>query len=84
MLFATIDSTLTSPAAAAFGYEDYFRQQIDAKKQDHTYRVFKRVDRKGADFPLAREMTTGKDITVWCSNDYLGMSWHPNVQASVM
>ena len=56
----------------------------DAKKRDHSYRVFKKVSRKASQFPVAQEVGLGEDITVWCSNDYLGMSWHPTVQAAVM
>ncbi|XP_052678690.1 5-aminolevulinate synthase, erythroid-specific, mitochondrial-like isoform X4 [Crassostrea angulata] len=68
-----------------FDYEDFFGAQIDRKKSDHTYRVFKKVMRRGREFPYAEDHSTGKkrDITVWCSNDYLGMSWHPKVMNAV-
>ena len=64
-----------------FNYEDFFENQIEKKKSDHTYRVFKKVMRRGNEFPYAVDYSSGKkrDITVWCSNDYLGMSWHPKV-----
>lgn len=55
------------------------------KKQDHSYRVFKRVLRDAENFPKAHEYSWGeKPITVWCSNDYLGMSAHPRVKEAVM
>lgn len=68
-----------------FDYEGYFASQLQKKKEDHTYRVFKNVMRDATSFPKAFDMSTGKkkDITVWCSNDYLGMSWHPKVQEAV-
>lgn len=67
-----------------FPYEDFFHEQISKKKQDHSYRVFKRVLRDAASFPLAKEYSWGeKDITVWCSNDYLGMSAHPQVKDAI-
>lgn len=67
-----------------FDYEQFFGDQINKKKQDHTYRVFKKVMRKATEFPLAEEHSGMKrDITVWCSNDYLGMSWHPKVTQAV-
>lgn len=56
------------------------------KKQEHSYRVFKKVNRlAGAgQFPKAMEYSAGeKPITVWCSNDYLGMSSHPDVIQAV-
>ena len=48
-------------------------------------RICFQVSRLGPEFPLAEEHTgSKKKITVFCSNDYLGMSWHPKVQAAVM
>ena len=76
---------LAPSSANVFNYESFFNEQIENKKRDHTYRVFRKVSRKANDFPRAEEFTGGrKDITVWCSNDYLGMSWHPQVQESVL
>eukprot|EP00095_Tigriopus_kingsejongensis_P002602 maker-scaffold632_size121914-snap-gene-0.22 protein:Tk02602 transcript:maker-scaffold632_size121914-snap-gene-0.22-mRNA-1 annotation:"5-aminolevulinate mitochondrial" len=68
----------------AFEYEGYFANQILKKKLDHSYRVFKKVIRSAENFPAAREFSWGeRPITVWCSNDYLGMSAHPKVKAAV-
>lgn len=73
------------PASSIFNYERFFKGEIDKKKADHTYRIFKKVSRRASEFPVAEEHTKGtKEITVWCSNDYLGMSWHPAVQAAVV
>lgn len=68
-----------------FDYEKFFEEEIEKKKEDHSYRVFKKVLRKGNKFPWAEEYSNidKKDITVWCSNDYVGMSWHPLVTNSV-
>ena len=67
-----------------FDYEGFFEAQILKKKLDHSYRVFKKVNRSGASFPTAKEYTWGeKEINVWCSNDYLGMSAHPKVTGAV-
>lgn len=49
---------------------------------DNTYRIFKRVNRLAETFPHAKDYSdslAGKDVSVWCSNDYLGMSRHPEV-----
>lgn len=67
-----------------FQYESFFEEQIQKKKMDHSYRIFKKVNRSAQDFPAAREFSWGpKEITVWCSNDYLGMSAHPAVKEAV-
>ena len=48
------------------------------------FRVFKRVNRSAAEFPAASEFSWGETkINVWCSNDYLGMSRHPEVRKAV-
>ena len=65
-----------------FDYDEHFTEMIQRKKTDHTYRVFRKVNRKASDFPKAYDYTyqeKPKDITVWCSNDYLGMSRHDSV-----
>ena len=65
---------------AHFPYEEFFHEQIMRKKKDHSYRIFKKVNRLAESFPGALEYSCGKKpITVWCSNDYLGMSRHPMV-----
>ena len=63
--------------------------EVERKKQDHTYRIFKKVNRKAESFPYAQEYSSneafdGQSISVWCSNDYLGMSRHPKVTEAVM
>ena len=58
-----------------FNYESFFDQQIQKKKMDHSYRVFKKVSRDAANFPAAREFSWGKkEITV---RKILGsLLWH--------
>ncbi|BFG05463.1 5-aminolevulinate synthase erythroid-specific mitochondrial [Drosophila madeirensis] len=74
-------------ARDTFPYEKFFNDQIMKKKRDHSYRVFKKVNRLAGDglFPHALEYSdrTERPITVWCSNDYLGMSAHPSVKRAV-
>nr|XP_012422912.1 PREDICTED: 5-aminolevulinate synthase, erythroid-specific, mitochondrial isoform X3 [Odobenus rosmarus divergens] len=66
-----------------FGYDQFFRHKIMEKKQDHTYRVFKTINRWADAYPFAQHFSeasmASKDVSVWCSNDYLGMSRHPRV-----
>nr|AAD20807.1 5-aminolevulinate synthase [Glycera dibranchiata] len=68
-----------------FDYESFYEKKIQEKKDDNSYRIFKKVARLGPSFPRAVEHTgEKKNITVWCSNDYLGMSWNPKVQEAVV
>lgn len=72
-------------AGGQFQYEKFFREQILKKKADHTYRVFKKVARDANNFPFAKEFSENeKDIKVWCSNDYMGITTHPEVKKAIM
>lgn len=62
-------------------YEQKLSDALDAVKKEGRYRVFADLKRRRGSFPKA-EVIKGqeaKPITVWCSNDYLGMGQHPNV-----
>nr|CAH8839686.1 unnamed protein product [Trichobilharzia regenti] len=67
---------------SGFEYNEFFASEVEKKKKDSTYRVFRRILRDAAEFPFADDYSTGvkRRVAVWCSNDYLGMSWHPKVQ----
>ncbi|XP_057701306.1 5-aminolevulinate synthase, nonspecific, mitochondrial [Corythoichthys intestinalis] len=71
-----------------FHYDEFFEKKIEEKKSDHTYRVFKTVNRLANEFPMADDFTGSleekREVSVWCSNDYLGMSRHPRVVQSIM
>ncbi|XP_077845256.1 5-aminolevulinate synthase, erythroid-specific, mitochondrial isoform X5 [Macaca mulatta] len=71
------------PGNYVFSYDQFFRDKIMEKKQDHTYRVFKTVNRWADAYPFAQHLSeasvASKDVSIWCSNDYLGMSRHPQV-----
>ncbi|GEO39078.1 5-aminolevulinate synthase [Skermanella aerolata] len=58
-------------------YEAFFRTQIDNLKREGRYRVFADLERRAGNFPKAKhyDSVTGEvqEVTVWCSNDYLGM-----------
>ena len=62
-------------------FDQIFRDQIDTLKSEGNYRTFAELERKRGEFPRASNHKDGQitDITVWCSNDYLGMGQHPDV-----
>ena len=66
-------------------YEAVLGHHIDSLKSEGRYRVFADVRRKRGSFPGAEQVTqTGaRPITVWCSNDYLGMGQHPAVLSAM-
>lgn len=65
--------------SASMNYESFFADHIKELKDEGRYRVFVDLERKAGDFPRAKNYRDGKvhDVTVWCSNDYLGMGQNP-------
>lgn len=66
-------------------YEAYFAERLDTLKREGNYRVFADLERKVGAFPVAANHAGGdvRDITIWCSNDYLGMGMHPDVRGAM-
>ena len=62
-------------------YQSFFRSAVDELKQERRYRVFADLERVAGRFPAAiwHRPEGKREITVWCSNDYLGMGQHPAV-----
>ena len=65
------------------GYDFYFERALRSIKQEGRYRVFHDMERMVGDFPNAHSHLTGGQVTVWCSNDYLGMGQHPKVHSAM-
>jgi 5-aminolevulinate synthase len=66
-------------ASASEWCDAFFAERLDALKGEGRYRVFAELERKAGAFPQAVEHRIGANVTVWCSNDYLGMGQHPAV-----
>jgi 5-aminolevulinate synthase len=66
-------------------YEKFFADRISALRTEGNYRVFADLERKAGAFPRATSHTeSGADeVTVWCSNDYLGMGQNQVVRAAM-
>ncbi len=62
-------------------YESIFAAAIAALHDEKRYRIFADIERIAGRFPKAIFRSSGapREITVWCSNDYLGMGQHPAV-----
>jgi 5-aminolevulinate synthase len=64
-------------------FDNFFRTRVDALHAEGRYRVFADLERRCGRFPRAFDHRIGAEVTVWCSNDYLGMGQHPAVLAAM-
>jgi len=64
-------------------FDDFFKARVDALHSEGRYRVFADLERRCGNFPRAFDHRIGAEVTVWCSNDYLGMGQHPAVLAAM-
>jgi 5-aminolevulinate synthase len=71
--------------SAPFDYHGAFSAVTETLKAENRYRVFTEIARDHARFPRAIWHTPegAREVTVWCSNDYLGMGRHPDVIAAM-
>jgi 5-aminolevulinate synthase len=65
-------------------YNKLFENHLEVLHQEGRYRVFANLKRRRGEYPVADHFgAERREIAVWCSNDYLGMSQHPAVTAAM-
>src|SRR5262245_36024492 len=66
-------------------YRTAFAKALKALRDEGRYRLFADIRRNRGQFPSAQHFGQGgaRPITVWCSNDYLGMGQNPAVLAAM-
>ncbi len=86
--FSLVQNTDVSPqgasavATARSFYDSFFELRLQELHREGRYRIFADLERQVGRFPKAlMRMADGseRDVTLWCSNDYLGMGHHPKV-----
>ncbi|MFT6546542.1 MAG: 5-aminolevulinate synthase [Bacteriovoracaceae bacterium] len=62
-------------------YKKFFSDELLSLKSQGLYRKFRAINRNKTSFPKATERFEGqeREVEVWCSNDYLNLSQHPEV-----
>ncbi|CDK27515.1 unnamed protein product [Kuraishia capsulata CBS 1993] len=63
----------------SFDYDGLYQNDLAKKRQDKSYRFFNNINRLAKEFPQAHRELEEDKVTVWCSNDYLGMGKNEQV-----
>lgn len=84
-MFRNLDSTKPSEHRALgnsmnrFDYQSFIEADLDSLKHEKRYRVFADLERYTLNPIMAWDHRTQRDVIIWCSNDYLGMSANSHV-----
>lgn len=73
----------SASGASQFDYEGFYHNELEKKHKDKSYRYFNNINRLAKEFPRAHKESPDDKVTVWCSNDYLGMGRNPLVLKSM-
>ena len=62
-------------------YQNFFASELNKLREEGNYRVFADLERERGNFPKAANFVDDavRKVSIWCSNDYLGMGQHPKV-----
>ncbi|KAJ5100372.1 hypothetical protein N7456_006424 [Penicillium angulare] len=66
-----------------FNYNAFYDGELEKKHKDKSYRYFNNINRLAREFPRAHTASAEERVTVWCSNDYLGMGRNRHVLESM-
>lgn len=70
-------------SSLSIDYEEYFTRAVSQLKAEGRYRFFNDIARHAGEFPRAYSHSYGKEIVIWCGNDYLGMGQHAAVTGAM-
>ena len=80
MTAATATAIRPESFPAPYDLDRFCTDALDRLRAEGRYRVFAQLERAaGAPVMQAYDRRISREITVWCSNDYLGLSRHPEV-----
>ncbi|OBA27137.1 mitochondrial 5-aminolevulinate synthase [Hanseniaspora valbyensis NRRL Y-1626] len=74
-----IEDSVSSKATKTFKYGQFMENELLKKRSENSYRYFNNINRIAKEFPMAHQNNLNEKVTVWCSNDYLSLSKHPQV-----
>jgi alkanesulfonate monooxygenase SsuD/methylene tetrahydromethanopterin reductase-like flavin-dependent oxidoreductase (luciferase family) len=64
-------------------HDTIFKQRLDVLRAEGRYRIFAELERCAGRFRRAFDRRLAAEVTIWCSNDYLGMDQHSSVLAAM-